>query len=81
MTEFTDQQLIELYNKNETFQSLYSMKCIDLDTKRGTIQFEFDIDKKYSLLCGICLGYPSNEKINSFEAHRLSPSEIMAQEK
>lgn len=45
------------------------------------VRKEFDIDKKYSLLCGICLGYPSNEKINSFEAHRLSPSEIMAQEK
>mgnify|MGYP001260481816 FL=1 len=47
MTKFTDQQLIELYNKNENFQSLYAMKCIDLDTKSGTIQFEFDIDKKY----------------------------------
>ena len=47
MTKFTDQQLIELYNKNENFQSLYEMKCIDLDTKSGTIQFEFNIDKKY----------------------------------
>ena len=43
MTKFTDQQLIELYNKNENFQSLYAMKCVDLDTKSGTIQFEFDI--------------------------------------
>ena len=33
MTKFTDQQLIELYNKNENFQSLYAMKCVDLDTK------------------------------------------------
>jgi len=43
------------------------------------VRKEFEIDKHYSLLCGICLGYPSNEKINSFEAHRLPPSEIIAQ--
>ena len=45
------------------------------------VRKEFDIDKQYSLLCGICLGYPSTEKINSFEAHRLVPSEIIAQTK
>ena len=49
MTEFTDQKLIELYNKNEDFQSLYAMKCIDLNTKSGTIQFQFDIDKRIIL--------------------------------
>ncbi|MDB9955450.1 PaaI family thioesterase [Pelagibacterales bacterium] len=47
MKIFTDQDLIERYNKNENFQSLYDMKCIDLNTKDGTIQFEFNIDKKF----------------------------------
>lgn len=47
MPNFTDQELINLYNKNENFQSLYKMKCIDLNTKDGTIEFEFDIEKKF----------------------------------
>ena len=47
MSKFTDQELINLYNKNENFQSLYSMKCIDLNTNEGTVQFEFDIEKKF----------------------------------
>ena len=47
MSNFTDQELINLYNKNENFQSLYKMKCIDLNTNDGTIQFEFDIENKF----------------------------------
>ena len=47
MSNFTDQELINLYNKNENFQSLYKMKCIDLNTNDGTIEFEFDIEKKF----------------------------------
>ena len=47
MPNFTDQELINLYNKNENFQSLYKMKCIDLNTNNGTIEFEFDIEKKF----------------------------------
>ena len=48
MKKFTDQELIELYNKNEKFfNSLYDMKCVDLNTEEGTIQFEFNISKKY----------------------------------
>ena len=47
MPNFTDQELINLYNKNENFQSLYKMKCIDLNTNDGTIQFEFDIENKF----------------------------------
>ena len=47
MPNFTDQELIDLYNKNENFQSLYKMKCIDLNTNDGTIEFEFDIEKKF----------------------------------
>ena len=46
MNEISDQDLIELYNKNENFTSLYDMKCIGLNTEDGTIQFLFNIDKK-----------------------------------
>jgi nitroreductase len=45
------------------------------------VRKEFKIDKKYSLLCGICLGYPSDKKVNFFNAHRLQPTEIMVKEK
>ena len=42
------------------------------------VREEFEISKQYSLLCGISVGYPSEGKVNSFEAHRLPPSEISA---
>ena len=45
------------------------------------VRKEFDISKNYSLLCGICLGYPSDEKINSFEANRPKTSEIILPKK
>jgi uncharacterized protein (TIGR00369 family) len=47
MNEMSDQDLIELYNKNENFTSLYDMKCIDLNSEDGTIKFLFNIDKKF----------------------------------
>ena len=47
MKKFTDQELMELYNKNENFTSLYNMKCTDLNTTDGKVQFSFDIDKKF----------------------------------
>jgi uncharacterized protein (TIGR00369 family) len=47
MKKFKDLEIIQLYNKNETFQSLYDMKCIELNTDAGTIRFEFNIDKKF----------------------------------
>lgn len=40
------------------------------------IRKEFDIPKGYKLLCGIALGYPSDHKVNSFQAERLDISEI-----
>jgi len=40
------------------------------------VREEFDISKNYSLLCGICVGYPSDADINSFGANRLSPNDI-----
>lgn len=45
------------------------------------VRKEFSISKNYSLLCGICVGYPSDEKINSFNANRIHPSEIIAPNK
>ena len=47
MKNISDKELIDLYNKNENFTSLYNMKCIDLDTNEGTVTFLFDIDKKF----------------------------------
>jgi nitroreductase len=41
------------------------------------VRSEFDISKNYSLLCGICVGYPSENSINKFRADRISPSEII----
>tara|TARA_B100001173_G_scaffold267766_1_gene243851 strand:+ start:2014 stop:2745 length:732 start_codon:yes stop_codon:yes gene_type:complete len=45
------------------------------------VRKEFDISRNYSLLCGICLGYPSGEKVNSFKANRPKPSEIILPKK
>ena len=45
------------------------------------VRKEFEISKNYSLLCGICVGYPSQSQVNKFEANRISPSEIMLPEK
>ena len=40
------------------------------------IRKEFSIPKGYKLLCGIALGYPSDDKVNSFQAERISIEEI-----
>ena len=45
------------------------------------VRKEFKVSKNYSLLCGICLGYPSDERVNSFKADRPSPSEIILPKK
>jgi uncharacterized protein (TIGR00369 family) len=47
MKNISDKELIDLYNKNENFTSLYNMKCVDLNTNEGTVKFLFDIDKKF----------------------------------
>ena len=47
MNKISDQEILELYNKNESFTSLYDMKCIALNTEEGTAEFLFDIDKKF----------------------------------
>lgn len=40
------------------------------------IRKQFQIPKGYKLLCGIALGYPSDHKVNSFEAERLPIEDI-----
>ena len=41
------------------------------------VREEFEISKNYSLLCGICVGYPSQDSINEFGAERIPPSDII----
>lgn len=40
------------------------------------IRKEFQIPKGYKLLCGIAVGYPSDDKVNTFQAERISIEEI-----
>jgi len=40
------------------------------------IRKEFKIPKGYKLLCGIAVGYPSDDKVNGFQAERLPIEEI-----
>ena len=45
------------------------------------VRKEFEVSRNYSLLCGICLGYPSDTSVNSFGAERITPSEIILSER
>jgi len=38
------------------------------------IRKEFDVPARYSLLCGIAVGYPSDAVVNTFQAERLPAS-------
>ena len=40
------------------------------------VRKEFDIPKQYQLLCGLAIGYPSDHKINTFQAERINSTEI-----
>ena len=40
------------------------------------IRKEFNIPKGYKLLCGVAIGYPSDDKVNTFQAERISIEEI-----
>jgi nitroreductase len=40
------------------------------------VRAEFDVPKQYKLLCGIALGYPSKDNVNSFQAERLPIADI-----
>lgn len=41
------------------------------------VRTEFEVSKDYRMICGIALGYPSEAKINQFQAHRISVTEIL----
>jgi len=45
------------------------------------VRKEFEISRNYSLLCGICVGYPSQGQVNKFEANRIAPSEVTLPER
>ena len=45
------------------------------------IRKEFNIPKSYRLLCGLAIGYQSNDPVNSFSAHRLDVHEIIVMPK
>jgi nitroreductase len=40
------------------------------------VRAEFDVPKQYKLLCGIALGFPSKDNVNSFRAERLPIADI-----
>jgi nitroreductase len=41
------------------------------------VREKFDVSDDYRLLCGVALGYPSDAKVNRFEAHRLAPEDVL----
>jgi nitroreductase len=45
------------------------------------VREEFEVSKDYRLLCGIAIGYPSNAKVNSFQANRIDVSELLLKPK
>ena len=45
------------------------------------VRKEFEVPKGYKLLCGIALGYPSDHKVNGFNADRLPISDIKLKNK
>lgn len=47
-----------------------------VSTWEDAVRKEFDIPKQYQLLCGLAIGYPSDHKINTFQAERINSTEI-----
>lgn len=45
------------------------------------VRAEFEISDEYRILCGIAIGYPSDAKDNSFQAHRIPVEELLFKEK
>ena len=45
------------------------------------VREEFEVSKNYRLLCGIAIGYPSDAKVNSFQANRIDVSELLLKRK
>lgn len=44
---------------------------------RGAVRNHINVPKDYKLLYGVAIGYPSDAKVNSFQANRLPISEII----
>ena len=40
------------------------------------VKAEFEVPAGYKLLYGVAVGYPSDAKVNTFQADRIDPSEI-----
>ena len=45
------------------------------------VKKEFNVPKQYKLLCGIALGFPSNDRVNEFRAERLPIADITIPER
>jgi nitroreductase len=43
------------------------------------IRDEFDVPKDYKILTGLAIGYPKDSQVNKFQAHRLSPKDVVIQ--
>lgn len=42
----------------------------------GTVRKYFDIEPEYKLICGLCLGYPSEDSINTYQPNKRQVSDI-----
>lgn len=42
----------------------------------GSVRRFFEIEPSYRLVCGLCLGYPENDKVNSYRPEKRSVEEI-----
>jgi len=45
------------------------------------VRKEFEVSDDYRLLTGLAIGYPSDAAVNSFQAHRIAPDEIIIKRK
>ena len=45
------------------------------------VKKEFNVPRQYKLLCGIALGFPSNDRVNEFRAERLPIADITIPER
>lgn len=43
---------------------------------RSAVRREFKVPKGYKLVYGIAVGYPTDHKVNTFQAHRITAEEI-----
>lgn len=48
-----------------------------LATWAGPIRAEFDVPPHYALICGVSIGYPSDQPVNGFRPERAPTSEVL----